>query len=175
MKKLFSLLVISSFLTITSKNIEAKEEPHSIELGASFANIQLKYLNNQLLDNKAIFGRISSGFILFIRENNGFSNIAFANGIDLEVGLNDYFHKTSNKKGLEENFYFKYFGGLSMATSEKNVLYPYAGLGIGMESTYKGIGYSLGIDAITTLQSTSKTYLAGGFFLRPELNLKFVF
>lgn len=175
MKKLFSLLVISSFLAITSNSIEAKEEPHSIELGASFANIQLKYLNNQLLNNKAIFGRISSGFLVFIRENNGFSSIAFGNGIDLEVGINNYFHKMSNKKGLEDNFYFKYFGGLSMSTSEKNIMYPYVGLGIGMGSTYKGIGYSLGIDALTTLQSTSKTYLAGGFSLRPELNLKFVF
>ncbi|MFN4150747.1 MAG: hypothetical protein ACK4IX_07365, partial [Candidatus Sericytochromatia bacterium] len=147
--------------------------------GVSIFNINLRYTKEAFPD-KDLYLRGGVGIILFRSDTTGGympTNTNSSPGIDIEFGANHYFSKNyDSERDTKSGYYIKSFAGMSTSfASNISTTYPYIGTGIGTNYSNGLFGASLGIDIGTTLQTTPQTYFGGALFIRPELNIRFLF
>jgi hypothetical protein len=97
-------------------------------------------------------------------------------GADVEAGVKYNVYSTkNNRKRTLNNIYIKAFGGATKTTGSQSSLFPFAGTGIGFNSTFVSLEFSIGLDIGSTFEYFPGSGLGGVVFIRPEINLGYVF
>lgn len=142
----------------------------NLELGISGFMLQGKVI---FLLNEKINPFIRFGFGGVAKKNTELNSTT---GFDAETGIKyNLVVQKNSKKALLNNIYLKFFAGATKNLGSGLAIYPFSGVGAGLNSVNKSLGFSMGIDLGSTFEYSKETGLGGIIFLRPEINIEYVF
>jgi hypothetical protein len=188
-KNLINSKLLLAAIFLFSLSVPAFSLENSINEAVTTGNSDF-LLNKKINLEFGISGIMLQGNVIYLLNDKFNPFIRLAGGIgtsrraaylgevafSADAGLKYNFStKKNNSEKSLNNFYTKVFAGVTKTIASEYSIFPVAGVGVGYSTINNAISFSLGLDAGSTFEYYSGIGLGGIIFIRPEINLGYVF